>query len=31
VGVDTFQYEASDFVEAHKYFVTLQRLAKPPA
>ncbi len=30
LSVDTFRYEASDFVEAHKYFTTLQRLAKPP-
>jgi D-amino peptidase len=29
VSVDTFQYEAADIVEAHKYFSTLQVLARP--
>lgn len=29
LSVDTFEYAAADFIEAHKYFSTLNRLAKP--
>ncbi|MDM8005988.1 MAG: M55 family metallopeptidase [Phycisphaerae bacterium] len=29
LNVDTFEYTAADFIEAHKYFSTLNRLAKP--
>jgi len=28
LSVDTFQYQAGDLIEAHRYFSTLQRLAK---
>ncbi len=28
LSFDTFQYQAADFIEAHKYFATLHRLAR---
>jgi len=31
IAVDTFQFQAADFIEAQKYFATLHRLAKPTA